>query len=240
MILTVMSAIKLVQQDYTLRICFNVQFEYMNFMYSHTGKPANNFFPLSLSPVICQAKDTVWPDMQPVWSDKKKRGNDMYTSAAFLDTFLDRQWHFNKWLLNYLKKTVTSVWMLAGVHVACLCLKQTRYVSCKWKQIKVHYSHYIKAHLCICLSLVEIYFMFHVITEEPSQHFWSDSAFAFPTLKFCRPNVQWPVLICRLVRLLFWFSCQEGNRLTRMSLFLLICLFSHEGTFLTSSWRVEV
>lgn len=59
MILTVVSAIKLVQQDYTMRICFNVQFEYMNFMYSHTSKPANDFFPLSLSPVICQAKDTV-------------------------------------------------------------------------------------------------------------------------------------------------------------------------------------
>ena len=38
-------------------------------------------------PVICQAMDKVWPDMQPTWSDKKKRENDMYTSAAFSDTF---------------------------------------------------------------------------------------------------------------------------------------------------------
>ena len=35
--------------------------------------------------VICQARDKVWPDMQPVWSDKKRRENDMYTSDAFLD-----------------------------------------------------------------------------------------------------------------------------------------------------------
>ena len=31
--------------------------------------------------------DKVWPDMQPVWSDKKRRENDMYTSDAFLDNF---------------------------------------------------------------------------------------------------------------------------------------------------------
>ena len=60
----------------------------------------------SYKPVICQARDKVWPDMQPVWLDKKRRENDMYTSDAFLDTFLDRQWHFKKCLLNYLMKTV--------------------------------------------------------------------------------------------------------------------------------------
>ena len=32
--------------------------------------------------------------------------------------------------------------------------------------------------------LSEKYFMFHVITEEPSQHVWSDSAFASQNLKF--------------------------------------------------------
>ena len=56
-------------------------------MYSHhrhTGKPANNFFS---KPVICQARDNGSPDIQPVLSDKKRRENDMYTSAAFLATF---------------------------------------------------------------------------------------------------------------------------------------------------------
>ena len=32
----------------------------------------------SYKPVICQARDKVWPDMQPVWSDKKRRENKMY------------------------------------------------------------------------------------------------------------------------------------------------------------------
>ena len=47
--------------------------------------------------VICQARDKVWPDRQPVWSDKKRR-QKKYVSAyaldAFLDTLiLDRQWY---------------------------------------------------------------------------------------------------------------------------------------------------
>ena len=32
----------------------------------------------SYKPVICQARDKVWPDMQPVWSDKKRRENNIY------------------------------------------------------------------------------------------------------------------------------------------------------------------
>ena len=48
-----------------------------------------------------------------------------------------------RYLHNYLMKTTTSVWILAGV--ACLHLTQTWYVSCKWKQTKTRYSHYIKS-----------------------------------------------------------------------------------------------
>ena len=37
-------------------------------------KPANNFFS------ICHARDKFLPDMQPVWSDKKRRENNLFQS----------------------------------------------------------------------------------------------------------------------------------------------------------------
>jgi len=33
------------------------------------------------------ARDKVCPDMQPVWSDTKRRENHTYSSDALLDTF---------------------------------------------------------------------------------------------------------------------------------------------------------
>jgi len=36
-----------------------------------------------------------------------------------------------------------------------------------------------EVHLRDCFSYVKIYFIFHIIPEEPSQRGWSDSAFAW-------------------------------------------------------------
>ena len=59
----------------------------------------------SYKPVICQARDKVWPNMQPVWSDEE---GIICISVHFrrfcLTLFLDRQRHL-RCLLNYLMKT---------------------------------------------------------------------------------------------------------------------------------------
>ena len=38
-------------------------------------------------PVICQARDKVWPDMQPLWSDKKRRENDTYPQICWTNVW---------------------------------------------------------------------------------------------------------------------------------------------------------
>lgn len=98
-------------------------------------------------PVICQATDKVWPDLQPVWSDKRRRENDMYASDAFSDPFL-RQWHFKKCLLNYLMKTACLLyeyWQEQLVYV--YRRHDTRAVNeSKWKCIT---AIILKVHLRI-------------------------------------------------------------------------------------------
>ena len=41
----------------------------------------------------------------------------------------------------------------------------------------------LKVHLRVCLSQVKTYFVFHILSEELSQHVRSDSAFASQNLK---------------------------------------------------------
>ena len=48
----------------------------------------------------------------------------------------------------------------------------------------------------VCLE--NIFFLFRVITEEPSQHIRSDSVFASQNPQICQTNVRCPALICRL------------------------------------------
>lgn len=55
-------------------------------------------------PVIRQARDKVWPEMQPVWSDKKRRDNDMH-QMLFRTLFLRQTVTPHKCPLTYLMKT---------------------------------------------------------------------------------------------------------------------------------------
>ena len=58
------------------------------------------------------------------------------------------------------------------------------YASSKWKQIKVHYSHYIKSPLSSLFFSNENILYISRHNEEPSQHVRSDPVFASQNLKF--------------------------------------------------------
>ena len=66
----------------------------------------------------------------------------------------------------------------------------------------MHYSFYIKSPLLHFSLLSEnMFYNFHIITEEPSQHVRSDSAFASQKLKFAGQsnNVRQAALIAVLL-----------------------------------------
>ena len=120
-----------------------------------------------------------------------KREERMIRTLQLL--FLDKTltlWEVSSQLFK--EDHATSVWMLPGL--ACLCLTQMRYVSCKWKQIELHYCHYIKSPPSRLPFFSEN--IFYV-----SCHNWR-AFWASPTLKFCYANVWWSVIICRLVPVL--------------------------------------
>lgn len=59
-------------------------------------------------PVICQARDKVWPDMEPVWSEKRRENNMIQCNKITLEV--------SSLLFN--EDHTTSLWILVGV--ACL------------------------------------------------------------------------------------------------------------------------
>ena len=75
--------------------------------------------------------------MRPVWSGKKE-ARIICISVQFRPIFR----HLRS-VFSITEDHATSVWIWTGV--ACLRLTLTCYVSCKWKQIKMHFSHYIKS-----------------------------------------------------------------------------------------------
>jgi len=97
---------------------------------------------------------------------------------------------------------VTFVWILAGV--ACLPLTQMWYLSCKWKQIKMYYSHYIKSPpSCLSFLSENIFYI--------SRHNWRAQSMCPVrfSIRQSKPqiswtNVQWPPLICRLAYDTIW------------------------------------
>ena len=63
-------------------------------------------------PVICQARNKVWPDMEPVWSDKKRRDNNIRFRHFFWTLFFRQAVTLNRCLLNYLMNLMKTTGLL--------------------------------------------------------------------------------------------------------------------------------
>ena len=87
--------------------CFNCYFRtFIDSIKLFGEGSASLLITFSYKPVICQARDKVLPDMQPVWSDEEGIICISVHFRRFLDTFFFRQTvTLKRCLLNYLMKT---------------------------------------------------------------------------------------------------------------------------------------